>query len=322
VVPAEAVETADATFEPPDTTDATATAVPVDSADVTGDAFQAFETTDTLVEQPAPTAPAAPTGTVYITGTDGDGAACRGEASYGAPSLATLPEGTLVDALGDATGEWQPVACGGGTGYVNGAYVSWETADAAPPTLESLVDESLVDRAETESTAPEVTMPPAEEAAEPATTEEPVIAAPVEAEEPAAAEAAPVAAPAGGGSGQAIANFAMQFVGYPYSYGGASPAGFDCSGFTMYVVQQTLGMSIPHDTASQAGVGTPVGKGELQPGDLVYFQNTFAPGVSHAGVYIGGGQFVHAENEATGVKVSDVNSSYYAEHWYGATRLA
>ncbi|MDP9365523.1 MAG: C40 family peptidase [Chloroflexota bacterium] len=126
----------------------------------------------------------------------------------------------------------------------------------------------------------------------------------------------------GGGSGQAIADFAMGFVGYPYVYAGASPSGFDCSGFTMYVVGQTLGIDITHDMFTQVSMGTPVDMGSLQPGDLVFFQNTFQPGLSHAGIYVGGGQFVHAENESTGVKVSDINSDYYASRWYGAVRLA
>jgi cell wall-associated NlpC family hydrolase len=71
----------------------------------------------------------------------------------------------------------------------------------------------------------------------------------------------------------------------------------------------------------QVGMGQSVSRGQLQPGDLVFFQNTFRDGLSHAGIYIGGGQFVHAENESTGVRVSDIDSDYYASRWYGATRL-
>jgi cell wall-associated NlpC family hydrolase len=64
-----------------------------------------------------------------------------------------------------------------------------------------------------------------------------------------------------------------------------------------------------------------VSKSNLQPGDLVFFQNTYKGGLSHVGIYIGGGQFINAENESTGVKISDLNSSYYASRWYGAVRL-
>ena len=98
----------------------------------------------------------------------------------------------------------------------------------------------------------------------------------------------------------------MQYVGYPYAYAGEGPYAFDCSGFTKFVIQNTLGMDITHDMFTQIGMGQSVGMDELQPGDLVFFANTFRPGLSHAGIYIGGGQFVHAENESTGVTVSDL----------------
>lgn len=136
--------------------------------------------------------------------------------------------------------------------------------------------------------------------------------------------AAPAAEEEGGGSGggQAIADFALGFAGYPYVWAGADPStGFDCSGFTMYVVAQTLGIDITHDMFVQYGMGTPVAEGDLQPGDLVFFQNTFRPGMSHNGIYIGNNQMIHAENESTGVKISDITSDYYASRWYGAVRF-
>jgi cell wall-associated NlpC family hydrolase len=123
-------------------------------------------------------------------------------------------------------------------------------------------------------------------------------------------------------SGQSMVNFAMQYVGYPYAYAGEGPYAFDCSGFTKFVAQNTLGMDITHDMFTQIGMGSSVDRGGLVPGDLVFFANTFRPGLSHTGIYIGDGQFVHAENESTGVVVSDLNSDYYSSRWYGATRLA
>ena len=122
-------------------------------------------------------------------------------------------------------------------------------------------------------------------------------------------------------SGSGVVDFAMQYVGYPYVYAAAGPYAFDCSGFTKFVVQNTLGIDISQDLFQQAASGTPVSRDELQPGDLVFFQNTYRPGLSHAGIYTGGGQFVHSENEQTGVKVSDLNSDYYSSRWYGAVRL-
>ena len=128
-------------------------------------------------------------------------------------------------------------------------------------------------------------------------------------------------APPVSGSGSSIVNYAMQYVGYPYVWGASGPSGFDCSGFTKWVVQNTLGKNITQDMAVQISMGTPVSRSALQPGDLVFFQNTYKFGLSHVGIYIGNGQFVHAENENTGVRVSDINSQYYSSRWYGATRL-
>jgi cell wall-associated NlpC family hydrolase len=122
-------------------------------------------------------------------------------------------------------------------------------------------------------------------------------------------------------SGNQVVDFAMQYVGYPYVYAGEGPYAFDCSGFTKFVYQNTLGMDITHDMFQQIEMGAPVDRNELQPGDMVFFANTFRPGLSHNGIYIGNGQFVHAENESTGVKVSDINSDYYSSRWYGAVRL-
>ena len=122
-------------------------------------------------------------------------------------------------------------------------------------------------------------------------------------------------------SGNQVVDFAMQYVGYPYVYAGEGPYAFDCSGFTKFVYQNTLGMDITHDMFQQIEMGAPVNRNDLQPGDMVFFANTFRPGLSHNGIYIGDGQFVHAENESTGVKVSDINSDYYSSRWYGATRL-
>nr|MBA2278235.1 C40 family peptidase [Chloroflexia bacterium] len=122
-------------------------------------------------------------------------------------------------------------------------------------------------------------------------------------------------------SGQYIADFALQFVGSPYVWAGNTPAGFDCSGFTQYVILNTVGIDIGHGTAGQTGYGAFVTWDGWQPGDLVFFANTYSAGISHAGVYIGDGQFVHAENEATGVTISSLYSDYYGAHYSGAYRI-
>ncbi len=136
---------------------------------------------------------------------------------------------------------------------------------------------------------------------------------------------APTAPPSGTQSGTATGNsivsYAMQYVGYPYVWATAGPSSFDCSGFTNWVVKNVVGKDIGRGLFTQVGAGPAVGRSELRPGDLIFFQNTYTAGLSHAGIYIGNNQFVHAENPTTGVRVSDLNSTYYSTRWYGAVRM-
>lgn len=121
--------------------------------------------------------------------------------------------------------------------------------------------------------------------------------------------------------GSAIAATAKQYIGYPYVWGGTSPSGFDCSGLTQYVYGRN-GISIPRSTNTQAYSGYAVSQSNLQPGDLLIFQNTYKPGISHAGIYVGNGYMVHASNPSTGVKLSYLwSGSYYRDHWWGARRI-
>ena len=121
--------------------------------------------------------------------------------------------------------------------------------------------------------------------------------------------------------GQEIANLALSFEGYDYVYGAESPSvGFDCSGLVYYVYGQ-FGYSLSR-TASQQykNNGVSVSKDELQQGDLVFFSSN-GYSVTHVGIYIGDGQFVHASTSTTGVIISDLDSSYYTRVWFGATRI-
>jgi cell wall-associated NlpC family hydrolase len=114
-----------------------------------------------------------------------------------------------------------------------------------------------------------------------------------------------------------VAGIAMQYLGIPYQWGGASPeTGFDCSGFVMYVYAQ-VGVSLPHHTVAQYGLGVPVSRDQLQPGDLVFFD-----GLGHNGIYIGDGLFVHSPHTGDVVKISSIYDSWYAATWVGARRLA
>ena len=120
-----------------------------------------------------------------------------------------------------------------------------------------------------------------------------------------------------------VANLACEFIGARYVYGGASPSGFDCSGFTLYIYKQ-FGFSLPHSATSQLAYGEEVAKEDLKPGDLVFFRDTSITrkAASHVGVYIGDGQFVHASSSRTGyVKVNNLTDSYFRNIYVGARRL-
>ena len=118
-------------------------------------------------------------------------------------------------------------------------------------------------------------------------------------------EAAVTSESSGSGLGAQVAAYATQFVGNPYVYGGASlTGGADCSGFTM-AVYANFGVGLPHNAAAQSGCGTPVSLSDLQPGDLLFYDN--GGGIGHVALYIGGGSVVHASNPETGIKISSYN---------------
>jgi cell wall-associated NlpC family hydrolase len=148
----------------------------------------------------------------------------------------------------------------------------------------------------------------------------PVAAAPKPAT--AAPKPAPAAVPemtVGGGGATLVAN-AMKYVGYRYVFGGTSPAGFDCSGFVYYIHNHS-GAPVGRGMWQQYNGGAHISMSALQPGDTVFFANTYMPGLSHDGIYIGGGQFIHASDERTGVTISSLYSGYWQAHYVGATRL-
>ncbi len=228
---------------------------------------------------------------VKVTNTDSAGVRMRDDAGYTADVLAILEEGTVVTVLGKVTTDtkgssWVPVSFDGTKGFVVGPYLT-----------------------KTDATATKKTPLPAPPSA--SKTDTSANAAP-------APQSAPATATSLGGK---ITAEAMKYVGYPYVWAGASPSGFDCSGFVMYIAQKVAGQSISHSIGQQASAGQYVAKENLQPGDLVFFANTYTAGLSHAGIYIGGGRFVHAENEGTGVVVSSISGGYYGPKYYTARRL-
>lgn len=245
----------------------------------------------------------------------------RSSASTDSTVLATLANGTQVDVISTtADGCWHEVSYNGVTGYLSGDYLKVEeekvygqvvvgplnirtgpgTQYASAGTLSTGAIVEIVDTVggvggwyETEDgyvSSDYVTI----------------------------VDASVVSASA---NGNAIAQYALQFVGYPYIYGGSSPSGFDCSGFVRYVCSQK-GYSVNGTASAQMDNGTPVSYSQLQPGDLVFFNNgNSSKRATHVGIYIGNGQFVHASTSTTGVIISDMNSAYYTTGFVGARRL-
>lgn len=134
-------------------------------------------------------------------------------------------------------------------------------------------------------------------------------------------ESTPVVVQPGNTSAQGIVDFANQFLGRAYVYGGTTPeGGFDCSGFTYYVFNQ-CGYNLSRSCSVQANSGVAVSKAELQPGDLVFFNNGSNGSIGHVGIYIGNGQFIHASNPTRGVVIDTINSGYYCTYYYSARRI-
>jgi cell wall-associated NlpC family hydrolase len=114
-----------------------------------------------------------------------------------------------------------------------------------------------------------------------------------------------------------VVGVAMQYLGVPYVWGGASPSGFDCSGFVMYVFAQ-VGISLPHYTVAQWSYSNAVSvpRNELEPGDLVFFA-----GLGHVGIYVGNGQFIHAPHTGDVVSIDSLGAGWYSSEYDGAKRI-
>ena len=259
------------------------------------------------------------TGTVT---TDNSVLRMREEANTGSTVLKKLADGTQVEILDTLEG-WYHISCSGLTGYVSGDYITLNSS-------------------EEESVSPEEAVVPLSEipAATSDTETEPVYVRVVN---------GPLNIRTGPGTdydkasqlatgrivevlsqeedwyqiegGYICADYALQFVGYPYVYGGSSPKGFDCSGFTSYVYKH-FGYSLNRSASNQLDNGTPVSMSELQPGDLVIFKKgTTSKRATHVGLYIGNNQFVHASTSKVGVIISKLSDSYYTKGFVGGRRI-
>ena len=126
---------------------------------------------------------------------------------------------------------------------------------------------------------------------------------------------------AAGTSSLGIVDTAMKYLGYKYVYGGTTPqGGFDCSGFVQYVFK-CCGYSLNRTAAGQASNGTAVSRANLQPGDIILFDNGSGKSIDHVGIYIGGGNMINAANPRKGVVITTINSGYYNTYYCCARRI-
>jgi cell wall-associated NlpC family hydrolase len=116
--------------------------------------------------------------------------------------------------------------------------------------------------------------------------------------------------------GRRVVTIALRYLGTPYRWAGASPAGFDCSGFVMYVYSK-VGVSLPHNSTQLWGRGSRITRNALQPGDVVFFN-----GLSHVGIFIGNGRFVHSPHSGDVVKISHLTERWYRSTYDGARRYS
>ena len=124
-----------------------------------------------------------------------------------------------------------------------------------------------------------------------------------------------------GCSADEMITYAKEYLGVPYAYNGTTPDGFDCSGFTQYVMAH-FGGTLPHSSGDQYYYGMSVEREDLEPGDLVFFEASDNPmEIGHVGIYIGDGEFIHAPQAGENVKITNLSNVYFDARFYGAIRM-
>ncbi|MCI2058668.1 MAG: NlpC/P60 family protein [Oscillibacter sp.] len=253
----------------------------------------------------------------------------RSDASTSSSIVATLPKGAAVALIGAPSGGWYQISYAGKIGYVSadyltedsdGAFTSAGCVNSDGVNVRSAASASAAAVASVDSSAP-VTVTGFSDGWYSVTCQygtKGYVRSDFVNLTSAASESS---------TGSKLVSTARQYLGTRYVYGGSSPRGFDCSGFTMYVYQQ-YGVSLPHTATGQwqSGKGSKVWSASaLQTGDLVFFcdpSRSAGKACSHAGIYIGGGQFIHASSARSGgVVTSSLYEDYYARYFVGGVRV-
>jgi len=258
----------------------------------------AVPSTPTPAPAVTPSAPVGLTigGNALIVNTDGFSLRIRAKPGLDAPIVSFVPPGAVVAVTAgpqnDSTGApWWGVTYSGSGGWVLGEHLAPVTGTPA-------------------ATVPAPTATPAASATPAPTTRTTPTVTPSPATTPAAT----------GGRGQTIVTTALRYLGVPYVYGGTTPSGWDCSGFVGYIYRTAAGITLPRSAAQQYRVGTSIGAAQVQAGDIVFFSDTFGPGITHNGIALGDGRFIHARSEGYGTVISSLSDPYWSGHYAGAQR--
>ena len=248
------------------------------------------ETVTTTTETPATEEPKSSVKSISKTGyVDAEGLVVREEASTSSKELDCLSRNDKVEITGEVDG-WYQIKLNGKTGYVSAKYISdqkkVETTSRSGSTIKP---ESVTPMEEQEETTKNENQSTSTSSSE--------------------------------SSGTSVVEYAKQYLGCKYVAGGSSPeGGFDCSGFTSYVYKH-FGISLSRSYKGQINDGVAVEKSNLQPGDIVVFNNSSNTSIGHVGIYIGGNSFIHAANPKEGVVITSLSSSYYQKRYVGARRV-
>ena len=262
----------------------------------------------------------------------------RAEASTTSACLTLLPKGTSVVVEDDSIAGWYKVNHEGVTGYLSSEYVSFSISGSAKLGNGKVTGNDVNVRSATSTSASRLgSLNKGDVVAvtgidngwykisfngKTGYVRSDYMTITKEALSSRGTEAA--AASAASSKGSEIVAYAKQYLGVKYVYAGASSKGFDCSGYTMYVMKH-FGYNLPHTATGQMGFGTSVAKSALQPGDLVFFCDPSRSGgkaASHVGIYIGSNQFIHASSGGGKVQIDSLSKAYYAKYYVGARRLA
>ncbi len=233
------------------------------------------------------------------------------------------------EVIGEAQNGWVKVSFNGMIGYISESLLSTTEAvlpDEEEPKTDENKDVEDIEEPEVPVETPVVEEPKVEEpVVEEPVVEEPKVEEPVvedpKVEEPVVEE--PVRDnEVSGDTITNIVNAARSLVGSSYVWAGSSPdVGFDCSGLTSYLYRQYAGVELSRITTGQAGNGYSVSKENIQPGDIILFQNDWSDHVDHVGIYVGGGSYVHAATEERGVVIDSAEGSYFQNNVVGVRRI-